>query len=272
MKGGWLENMVAVVTGGGSGLGRSLVKRFVREGARVGVLERAPAKVESLSNEFGESVLALSGDVTEYADNQRLVDETSARFGRLDTFVANAGVFDFFEPLARMDAAAISPSFDELFGINVKGAILGAKAALPRLVETEGSLLLTLSCAAFHAGGGGALYTASKHAMLGLVRQLAHEFAPKVRVNGVAPGAMRTELGGLAANGTGNRRLGEAIDFDERVSKQTPLGGSYTPDDYCAPYVLLASRENKPMTGIVINIDGGLGARGIRQLAGGADL
>lgn len=273
MSSGWLTGSVAIVTGGGSGLGRSVVKRFLEEGAHVGVLERSPAKVEDLKREFGSAIIALPGNVVDYSDNERIVHATCERFGRLDTFIANAGVFDFFEPLARMDGVAISSAFDELFNVNVKGALLGAKAALGPLVKSDGSLIVTLSCAAFHAGGGGVLYTASKHALHGLVRQLAHEFAPRVRVNGVAPGAMRTELTGLAVTGTDHRKLGDTVGFDERASKQTPLGGVYAPDDYCGPYVLLASRANaRPITGVVINTDGGLGVRGIKQLAGGLDL
>ena len=117
------------------------------------------------------------------------------------------------------------------------------------------------------------LYTASKHALVGMVKQLSHEFAPKVRVNGVAPGGMGTQLSGLAAMGTDTRKLGEVVNFDEGAADRTPLGRVYTPEDYCGPYVLLASEANAgPITGTIINTDGGWAARGMKQMAGGYDL
>ncbi len=273
MSAGWLDENVAIVTGGGSGLGLAIVRRFIAEGAKVGVLERAAEKAASLEAEFGDKVLVVTGDVTEYRDNERIVEATCSGFGRLDTFIANAGVFDFHQPLAQMESSTIAPSFDELFSINVKGAILGAKAALPSLVESEGSIIMTVSCSAFYAGGGGVLYTASKHALHGVIRQLAHEFAPKVRVNGVAPGGMPTELSGLAASGTDDLRLGDNPGLADGVSKSSPLGRLHEPDEICGPYVLLASRANGgAMTGVVVNADGGLGVRGLRQVAGGQEL
>jgi len=273
MKNGLLDGTVVILTGGGSGLGRALVRRFVDEGAHVGILERHLAKADSLREEFGESVVVVTGSVENYQDNLSLVDAAYGRFGRVDTFIANAGIFDFHQPLSKMDGATISASFDEIFNVNVKGVLLGARAVLPKLVQTRGSLLVTLSCAAYHPGGGGALYTASKHALMGVVRQLAYEFAPIVRVNGVAPGAMRTDLEGLTSNGTSDRRLGDSSDFDVRVAAGVPLGRTYSPEDYCGPYVMLASRSDSiAMTGAVVRADGGLEVRGVTQIAGGVDL
>ena len=93
---GWLDGNVALVTGGGSGIGRALVARFIDEGARVGVLDRMPARAAQLRADFGDSVMAVSGDVTRREDNARAVEETVGAFGRLDIFVGNAGVFDNF--------------------------------------------------------------------------------------------------------------------------------------------------------------------------------
>ena len=92
---GWLEGQVAIVTGGASGLGRAIVERFIGEGARVGVLDRAKEKSEQLQSELGDRVLTVLGDVTALEDNQRVVDATVRRFGKLDCFVGNAGIWDF---------------------------------------------------------------------------------------------------------------------------------------------------------------------------------
>lgn len=270
---GWLDGQVALITGGGSGLGNALVNRFIAEGATVSVLERSPEHAQRLRERLGDQVSVTEGDVTRFSDNLRAVSDTVARFGKLDTFVANAGVFDFFQGLAQTEGETLSAAFDELFGVNVKGGLLGARAALSELVKTRGNVIFTLSNAAFYPGGGGPLYTASKHALVGVVKQLAHEFAPKVQVNGVAPGGMRTGLGGLAATGTDQTRLEGIGGFDAMVEGITPMKMCPRPEDYCGPYVLLASRDNAgPMTGAIINTDGGLGVRGLSCVRGGEDI
>ena len=154
---GWLDGRVALVTGGGAGIGRAVVERFLAEGARVGVLERVAARVEQLQAAFGSAVVAVQGDVTRLADNQHAVDATVRAFGQLDIFVGNAGVFDRFISLADLPGEQISAAFDELFGVNVKGALLGAKATLPALLKTEGCMIFTASVAGFFPGGGGPL-------------------------------------------------------------------------------------------------------------------
>ena len=93
---GALEDQVALVTGGGSGIGRAVVARFIEEGARVGVMERIASRAEELHGEFGDRVVGIAGDVAQLADNKRAVAETVRAFGRLDVFVGNAGVFDVY--------------------------------------------------------------------------------------------------------------------------------------------------------------------------------
>ena len=97
---GWLDGQVALVTGGGSGIGRAIVTRFIEEGARVGVLERVPARVTQLQTDFGSAVVAIAGDVTRLDDNKRAVEATVSAFDHLDIFVGNAGIFDRSLPLA----------------------------------------------------------------------------------------------------------------------------------------------------------------------------
>src|ERR1700751_6467566 len=115
---GWLDGQVALVTGGGSGIGRAVVERFVEEGARVGILDRVSARAEQLRAEFGNAVVARAGDVAQLADNKRAVAETVGAFGRLDIFVGNAGVFDNFLSLAEFPEQNLTAAYDELFGVN----------------------------------------------------------------------------------------------------------------------------------------------------------
>lgn len=269
---GWLEGTAAVITGGGSGLGRALVDRFVAEGAQVGVLERSVEKADKLRAEFGGAVVVVAGDVSSYADNVAVVQQTVAQFGRLDTFVGNAGIWDFSTRLVDMPEDKLDELFDEVFHINVKGYLLGARAAIGELAKTGGSVILTVSNAGFYPGGGGPLYTASKHAVRGLIAELAFEFAPKVRVNGVAPGAMLTDLRGPSALGLAGTSIA-SLPLAELIETCTPLQTLPEPADYTGHYVLLASKANSSTaTGAVINCDGGLGVRGVGVVAGGTDL
>lgn len=262
---GWLDNTVALVTGGGSGLGRAIVARYLEEGAQVGVLEINPAKVAALRADFGDEVVVIEGDATSFADNERAVSETLEAFGRLDVFVGNAGLWDYGISLERMPADAIDAAFGEVFRLNVMGYLLGAKAALPALRDSRGSMILTVSNAGFYPSGGGPLYVASKHAVVGLIKQLAYELAPDVRVNGVAPGGMSTDLRGPRAFGMADRSF-STLPVDEIVAQFSPLERAIAPEDYTGHYVLLASRANSlTVTGSVHNCDGGIGVRGRRD-------
>src|ERR1700722_18830530 len=112
---GRLDGQVALVTGGGSGIGRAVVSRFVEEGARVGVMERVADRADALRSQFGAAVVALTGNAGELPDNKRAVAETVSAFGRLDVFVGNAGVFDVYARLADLPEEELRPAHAELF-------------------------------------------------------------------------------------------------------------------------------------------------------------
>ncbi|MBF5007162.1 3-phenylpropionate-dihydrodiol/cinnamic acid-dihydrodiol dehydrogenase [Diaphorobacter caeni] len=269
---GWLQDQVVLITGGGSGLGLAIVERFMQEGARLAVLERSFEKCESLVRRFGDAVVAVQGNVILPEDNARAVDATIARFGRLDCFIGNAAIWDHGASLMDTDAASLAAGFDELFAVNVKGYLLGAKAAATELVKSEGSMIFTMSNSSFYPGGGGPLYTSSKHATAGLVRQLAYELAPKVRVNGIGPCGMNTDLRGPQALGQAGRRIMDSRS-PEAIKTILPLQFFPSPEDFVGPFVLLASRQNnRALSGVMIQADAGLGIRGIRHVAGGLSL
>jgi len=270
---GWLEGKVALITGGGSGIGRALVERFIEEGARVGVLERSEEKAKDLQKHFGDNVVVVHGDVRLLEDNERAVAETVRAFGKLDTFVGNAGVFDYFASLPDLPKDKLNESFDEVFGVNVKGLVFGAKAVLPDLLKTQGNMIFTVSNAGFYPGGGGPLYTASKHAVVGLIRELAYELAPKIRVNGVAPGGTLTDIRGPASLGQENLTQSSVPNLEDLIKASTPLHVAPDPKEHTSAYVLLASNKDAmAITGVIINSDGGLGIRGISSVAGGDHL
>lgn len=259
---GWLDGKVALAVGGGSGIGRGVVEEFVREGASIGVLELNPDKCAELG-ELGSKVVAIQGDATSLEDNKRAVRETVDAFGRLDTLITFVGIFDFYTPLSELPEDKLEAAFEETFKTNVGSYLLSAKAALPKLEESGGSIIFTLSTSGFYPGRGGILYVASKFAVRGMIIQLAHEVAPEVRVNGVAPGGtMSTDLRGLKSIGLNQRSLGSAPNREENLKSRTPLRLAMGPEDHAGTYVYLASDRARGITGVIINSDGGIGIRG----------
>jgi NAD(P)-dependent dehydrogenase (short-subunit alcohol dehydrogenase family) len=255
---GWLDGQVALVTGGGSGIGRAVVERYVDEGARVGVMDRVAGRSEELRLRFADRVVAIGGDVSRLDDNRQAVADTVAAFGRLDIFVGNAGVLDGFLGLAEFPEDKLAAACDELLAINVKGCILGAKAALEELNKSSGCMIFTASGAGFTSAGGGVIYTASKHAVIGITRQLAVELGPRIRVNSVAPGGTITDLRSVAALALEDRSQFAIPGAAERIAVGNPLRLALDPSDLAGAYVFLASRINaRGITGSVVSVDAG---------------
>ena len=117
---GWLNNKVALVTGGASGLGRAIVERFLDEGAHVAILDRSRERSEEMAARLGDRIATIVGDVTSLPDNQRAVAETVKRFGGLDCLVGNAGIWDFNASIVDLPEDRIGAAFDELFGVKSK--------------------------------------------------------------------------------------------------------------------------------------------------------
>jgi NAD(P)-dependent dehydrogenase (short-subunit alcohol dehydrogenase family) len=253
---GRLLGQRAVVTGAGSGIGRAVVRRFLAEGAKVIAVVRKEADVAGLE---AEGAVVVIGDVSAYDTAARAVATAVDRFGGLDTYVANAGLWDFHKRLEKQTPEELALAFQEIFGVNLLGALYGARASVAALRESGGSVIVTGSNACFLAGGGGALYTASKFALRGLVMQLAKEFAPLVRVNGVAPGATDTGISGTAALGQAAREMNEDPARMAAMAQHMLLGRVSAPEDHTALYVLLAARTESPyITGAMLLSDGGL--------------
>mgnify|MGYP000698827363 CR=1 FL=1 len=257
---GRLDGYSALVTGGGKGIGKAVVDRFVQEGARVGILVRSEQDAKNLEAQHGDRVITCIGDVRNWEDNQRAVAMVVEQFGRLDTLVPNAGIYDFSDRFDSISGEEVTTKYREIFDVNVLGYMLAVRAGLEALTHSKGSIIFTLSSSSFFAGGGGAFYVASKHALAGFLKQIAFELAPDIRVNAVAPGGTRTNLGG---SGGDQRELAAIEGFDTMVSKTVPLGFLSEPEDHAGLYVTLASREDSRfVTAEIVRSDGGLEVRG----------
>jgi NAD(P)-dependent dehydrogenase (short-subunit alcohol dehydrogenase family) len=264
-----LRHDVSVIYGAAGGIGSSIVERFLNEGASVVAVDRNEERLATLVRTHGEDrLLAIRADVISWQEAVRIASMTKERFGNADSFVSCVGVYDHARPLVSIPGGDILAACAECFAINVASVIMAVRALLEQLVATRGRVVLTSSAASYLASGGGVLYTASKHAVSGLISQLAYELAPKVRVNGIAPGAAQTVMSGLDAL--------SQVPRDSLLpgsEKALPLGIVPQPADYSGIYALLASRaETVAMTGSTIIADSGLLIRGIAQINGGASL
>ena len=246
----------AIITGAGSGIGHAVALRYLAEGANLVAVVRNPQDASALA---AAGAVVVTGDVKLFDTAERAVAAAVQHFGGLDVYVANAGLWDFHKRVEKQSPDALKAGFDEIFGVNLLGTLFGARAALGALRKSGGSVIATGSNACFLAGGGGALYTASKFALRGLVMQLAKEFAPEVRVNGVAPGATDTALSGPSALGQDKREMNADPQRMAVMAEHMLLGRVSVPEDHASLFVLLASKtESTYITGAMLRSDGGL--------------
>ena len=250
-----MAEKVAVVTGGGSGIGKATCLEFARAGAKVAVVDVNAAAGAATVGEIrasGATAEFIQADVTRADEVRGYVAGAIAKFGRIDAFFNNAGIEGAVRPLVDYPEEI----FDRVMAVNVRGVFLGLKHVLPVMISQKaGSIINAASVAAFYGPSGLGAYAASKHAILGLTRVAAGEVGKTgVRVNAVCPGPIHTPLWS-AIEREANRENPETV--SERFLSRNPSGRFGEPEEVARVVVFLASDAASYVNGAAWTIDGG---------------
>jgi NAD(P)-dependent dehydrogenase (short-subunit alcohol dehydrogenase family) len=244
-----LENKVALITGGGSGIGKASCLLFAKEGAKVVVVDVKRDSAEATAREIGANARAYAADVSKAADAEGMVRFAEESFGRLDVVFNNAGIFHPDDDSVTNTTEAI---WDMVINVNLKGVFLGCQYAIPALLRAGGgSIINTASFVAIMGAAAPQIaYTASKGGVLAMTREIAVEFARKnIRANSLCPGPVETPL------------LAELLSDPVRRNRRLvhiPMGRFGRPEEMANAALFLASDESSFITGTSFVVDGGI--------------
>jgi NAD(P)-dependent dehydrogenase (short-subunit alcohol dehydrogenase family) len=259
---GRLDGKVAVITGGGTGIGAATAARFHAEGADVLVMGRRPEPLARVATATG--AVPITGDAANAEDAKAAVQAAVERFGGLDILVANAGGGGGGGVLETDDR-----TWDEGIRLNLSTAFVTAREALPALLDRGGgAIVLVSSLAGLFAGPAMAGYVTAKHALIGLTRSLARDYGPRgVRVNAVCPGWVRTPIGDDQMDILAGRRGMSRDEAYALATSNLPLRRPGAPEEIASIVLFLASEDSSIMTGTVLVADGGASAVDLPTLA-----
>lgn len=250
---GVMNGKVCIVTGAAGSIGLASASLFLAEGARVLLVDREAAKLDEAVRacNAGERAAGHAADVADAAQTRAYVQAAVSRWGRIDVLFSNAGVSGVIKPVTEYPEEV----FDAVMGVNVRGSFLACKYALPHMNE-GGSVIITSSIMGVKANGNIAAYATSKHAVVGLMRCVAKEVAPRrIRVNVLAPGpvdnSFQTDI---------EQRLSAVVGFNatEMINRNIPLGRHAKPEEIARTALFLASDASSFSTGGVFMADGGM--------------
>jgi len=254
-----LQDKVAVVTGGGGGIGAAICRKFAAEGARVAVIDLHPEVAELVVADIrakgGRASAWPKVNVAERATVERAADEIAAQFGPVDIWVNNAGVS---RVVPFMDCT--DELWDTILRVNLAGAFIGCQVALRQMLPRQRGVILNMSSQSGKAGNSQyAAYCASKFGIIGLTQSLAMEFARDgIRINALCPGVVWTALWDEGHVGDYGRKRGmKPEEVRPYLESKVPMGRLCTPEDVAQTALFLASDAAAYITGQAINISGG---------------
>ncbi|WP_232833806.1 SDR family NAD(P)-dependent oxidoreductase [Saliphagus sp. LR7] len=245
-----IADSVVVITGGASGMGRSMAHEFADDGASVVLVDVDEDGLDEVTDEIeanGGEAIGVVGDVSDPDSMENVVERATDEYDTIDVLCNNAGILDDYTPAGE----ASEDLWDRVIDINLKGVFLLTKEALPILTEgdDEGVVINTASIAGKVAGGGGAAYTSSKHGVIGFTKQLSYDYGPEIRANAVCPGFIET--------GMTEEMIEETPDEINEIVQSTPAERYADPDEVARVVRFLASDDASFMHGTAVDVDGG---------------
>ena len=250
-----LEGKVALITGGGTGIGAAIAKRFVDEGAKICIAGRRQEMLDKVAQSMpADSVATCSGDVTVFEDVEKMVNTAVEFGGKLDVLVNNAGI-DPGGTIVDVDVEL----WKEVIDINLTGSFLAMKACLPHMIQNGGGSVINIaSLGGLRCLPGMSAYCTSKAGLIMLTKQAALDYGPfKVRCNAVCPGATRTAMLEEALTPLAQALTTDVDGVFDRISSNIPLRRVATPHEVTGICSFLASDDSSFMTGAVLLLDGG---------------
>jgi NAD(P)-dependent dehydrogenase (short-subunit alcohol dehydrogenase family) len=250
---GLLDHKVCVITGGAGSLGLASAKQFVREGAKVLLVDLKDADLQRAKRELsGAEVDTIAADVSKVEDTKKYIDRAVAKFGKIDVLFSNAGNQGPITPTVDYPEDV----FDAVMAVHVRGSFLACKYGLPQMND-GGSIIITSSVVGAMGAPGAVAYVAAKHALVGLMRTLAKETAKRgIRVNTLHPGPIDNEFQARIDAGIG--KLAGGQDGRKLLDAAIPLGRHAFPDEIARSALYLASNLSSFVTGSMVMADGGL--------------
>lgn len=250
---GIMDNKVCVITGGAGSLGLASAKLMLKEGAKVMLVDISKKVMDRALKELGKSdyILSSIADVSDAEQTKGYLDQTVARWGNIDVLFSNAGLSGVQKPIVEYP----EDDFDAVMAVNVRASFLACKYGLPKMND-NGSIIMTSSIMGVTAGPGICAYVTSKHALIGLMRTVALEAAPrKIRVNALCPGPVDNVF-----QNNIEKEASEMIGADatEMINSMIPLKRHSKPEEIARTVLFLASGQSSFSTGSVFMADGGM--------------
>lgn len=255
---GKLEGKVAVITGAAGALGIAITEQLLVEGAKVALVDVNQQALDELMHRFKDTgeVLGLVANVSLEEEVERYVEQVVEHWGSIDIFMNNAGIIGKTAPLTEQTIT----DFDEMMNLNVRGVFLGLKHVMPVMsTQQNGSIINTSSVSGLMGSSGNSLYSASKHAVVGLTKTAALEVAKdSVRVNSIHPAPLASSMMESIEKSI-NRN--DPASVRQTITSRIPLGRYGQIEEVAKLVVFLASDDSRFITGSQYRIDGGMGAR-----------